>query len=145
MWSKPDLKRPRRRGGDADLQIPLWVRPSSAHNIEDYVSVVPLHQTEAARHLMAQRGLASAQKAQEASSAASTCADDSGDESDSGDEHPGADCVHGGSGVAEAVDASSAVSGALPPPSRSELLVAALRDARLRANARRLAPAASSA
>lgn len=145
MWSKPDPKRPSQQGGDADLQIPMWVKPRSAHNIEDYVSVVPLHQAEAARHLMAQRGPASALKAQEASSAASTCADDSSDDTDSGDECTGADSVYGGSAVAEAVDAASAVSGAVPQPSRSELLVAALRDARLRANARRLAPAAPAA
>lgn len=134
MWSKPATSKSPRQDSERDLQIPIWTKPSCAHTVEHYLSAVPLHQTEAARHLIAQRELANAKAAQDASSSASTYADDSSDESEIEEETLGA---------FGAVDASNSdIMDAAPNASKTDVLVAALRDARLRANARRLAAVA---
>lgn len=151
MWTRPSVAP--KQANDTDLPIPMWVKPSCVHNMEDYVSVVPLHEAVAGRYNLAQRDLCSCSSSQESTSSASTFADDSSDESDFGDdgimtaEAVAATTVDstpdlsraGDDGIMTAEAMAASVVDSTPDLSRADLLVAALRDARIRATARRLA------
>merc|ERR1711879_950425 len=65
------------------MGIPLWEKPSCPNNVQDYVSVVPLHSSQATQYLAAQRELKqeTADLERESSCAASTTAEGASDES----------------------------------------------------------------
>jgi hypothetical protein len=123
-----------RNGG---LEIPLWVKPSCAHGMDEYIAIVPLHHAKATQYLAEQRDLALQQKAAskadsetEANSTDSTITDDSSNESSN--ESSFADCTK----VTEETSAGDCQDAGQGHLTRTEVLVADLRDARQQAHAR---------
>lgn len=166
IWSKPvsSTAAVAQQSGKGSLEIPMWQKPCCPNNMEDYVSVVPLHQAKATKYLAEQRLMSArlswsprsgrwraqsdgnsemestqlqagaeirkASKEQACSSSQSTSAEDNSDQS----------TIVGESLVA---DDSSETNGIVPvdltTSSRMQALVAALREARQAACARRSA------
>lgn len=129
-----------------DFEIPLWAKPTTAINIGDYVSIVTLHQAEATRFVARQRAAVQcAVWEREVSSSASTFAEDSSD--DGSIEDAKADVDDGRTGTVEflaVVDASELVTSTIREPNTLKSLVAGLREARIRAQSRRMGLAVSS-
>jgi hypothetical protein len=133
----------RRRDRAGGLEIPLWVKPSGARSIEEYIAIVPLHHAKATQYLAEQRELALQQKAasmaesdREANSTDSTdntINDDFSNESSNGSSFAAGVKVTEESSAGDCQDAGQ---GHL---SRTEVLVEDLHDARQQARARRVA------
>merc|ERR1712066_552906 len=116
---------------------PLWIKPTGVENIQDHLSVVPPHQIEATKFLTVQRDVASMPQPllvadavdHEVSSSGSTSArGESTDNEDSDDDLELHASARAQNRLENDVDSH-----------RVNSLVASLRDARIRANLRRVA------
>lgn len=142
MWTKQTPTKAVIQTRKEDLEIPLWVKPTCPNNMDDYVSVVPLHSKwllSAEFHCGGAFKAAGTTSEQEVSGTESTSFEDTSDKSTVADENITAEDARDENSGTELVSTPDSSS----ESNKTQVLVAALRDARLRACARRSSLSAS--
>jgi hypothetical protein len=137
LWVKPASGVPSQKLGERTLEIPLWIKASPVNDLENYVSL-PTHQIEFTKRLMRQRELDESNvcEAIATSGDEDTCSDDSTNfeecslvSSDDYQSDIAEECC------SEFFEGTTEDSSYFDPDDVHNM-VAALRDARLRASAR---------
>jgi len=148
LFVKPVASLPAQQVGERGLEIPLWIKPSCLGSIERYAAV-PMHQAEISKRLARQRelnkckdedtaGRAVGANVEENNSDGSTEYEDCSEVSSVAYESDIAEEISDDSSEYEDISEVSSVAAVeLPDSDKMKELVAALRDARARASARR--------